>query len=305
MDKGLEISFSWLFAIIVGAVILFLAIYISTKLIGTEQTALDARTAKEIGVLLNPLETGFEEGKVTSMNLPSETRIYNRCYDGGSFGAQRIQVSQKSFNKWTETDVEVSFGNKYIFSEEYVEGKEFYLFSMPVEFPFKVGNLIYMTSKNQQYCFDNPPESVERTLSAFSLNNVLLEECEGDEIKVCFSGGSDCEVRVNYGSKTLEKNNEIIQFESDSLMYAAIFSDKEVYECQLRRLMKRVGSLALLYRDKSVLVSDEECNSNLNSDLLSLMNSVNNYGDSNDLSFLRMSVEQIENKNDIAECRLW
>jgi len=34
-------------------------------------------------------------------------------------------------------------------------------------------------------------------------------------------------------------------------MYAAIFAEKEVYECQLKRIMKRVSSLATLYNKKS------------------------------------------------------
>ena len=79
-NKGyLQISFAWLFAIIVGAVILFLAIYASTRLMSTEQTTLDAKTGKEIGILLNPLETGFESIKATSLGFPVNTRIYNRC----------------------------------------------------------------------------------------------------------------------------------------------------------------------------------------------------------------------------------
>ena len=121
-------SFAWLFAIIVGAFILFLAIYAATKIVNTEQTSLDAQAAKEIGVLLNPLETGFETGKTTSLRLPSETRIYNRCNNNGVFGRQIIQISQKSFNEWSDTDVNVGFSNKHIFSEDYVEVKKFFIF---------------------------------------------------------------------------------------------------------------------------------------------------------------------------------
>ena len=79
----LQISFAWLFAIIVGAFILFLAIYGVTKLIKTEETTQEARTGKEISVLLNPLETSFETGKTTSLTLPIETRIYNKCNNYG------------------------------------------------------------------------------------------------------------------------------------------------------------------------------------------------------------------------------
>ena len=58
MKKGfLQISFAWLFAIIVGIFILFLAIYGVTKLINVGQYQIDSETAKNLGILLNPLET--------------------------------------------------------------------------------------------------------------------------------------------------------------------------------------------------------------------------------------------------------
>src|SRR3989344_7386881 len=101
--KGqLQISFAWIFAIVIGAVILFLAIYISTKVVKTGETAVGAKTGKEISVLLNPLETGTEESVVVSLNMPVETRIYNQCSNSSNFGKQIIKISQKSFNKWTE-----------------------------------------------------------------------------------------------------------------------------------------------------------------------------------------------------------
>ena len=78
--KGfLQISFGWLFAIIVGGFILSLTIFAVTKVMKTEQTFSDAETGKNIGVLLNPLETSFETGKTSSIILPVETRIYNKC----------------------------------------------------------------------------------------------------------------------------------------------------------------------------------------------------------------------------------
>ena len=115
--RGLQISFAWLFAIIVGAFILFLAIYFVTKYIGQQETIMDAKTSKEIGVLLNPLETSFESSKVTYLNMPVESRIYNKCSKRDTFGKQLIQVSQKSLGKWTETNIDVGFENKYLFSE--------------------------------------------------------------------------------------------------------------------------------------------------------------------------------------------
>ncbi|HLD55527.1 MAG TPA: hypothetical protein VJB35_04675, partial [Candidatus Nanoarchaeia archaeon] len=79
----LEISFSWFFAVLVGIMILSLAIFAVTKIIKVGQTAQDVKVGKEIGILLNPLETSFEVGKTTSLSLPVETRIFNKCSNNG------------------------------------------------------------------------------------------------------------------------------------------------------------------------------------------------------------------------------
>jgi len=298
----LQISFAWLFAIIVGAIILFLAIYAATKLIGTEQTTLDAKTGKEIGILLNPLETSFETAKVTYFTMPVETRIYNKCDNGyGDFGKQIIQISQKSFNKWTETDVDVSFPNKYIFSEREIEGKKFYVFSKPFDFPFKVADLIYITSSKKEYCFINPLEDIEEEISVLDQENILLEDelkeegkdCPDNSIKVCFGFG-DCDIHVY--SDRIEKDGEKLYFEGDALMYAAIFSDKNVYECQLKRLMQRTSHLALIYQDKAEFIARTGCHSNLN--LLSLSSS-------DDFDSMIFIVKDIKEENENANCKLW
>tara|TARA_B100001971_G_scaffold155543_1_gene145014 strand:+ start:508 stop:1422 length:915 start_codon:yes stop_codon:yes gene_type:complete len=304
MKRGyLQISFAWMFAIIVGIFILFLAIFATTKLIKTDQTALDAKTAKEIGVLLNPLETGFETGKSTSLILPSETRIYNKCNTDGEFGRQIIKISQKSFDKWTETDVDVGFSNKYIFSENYVEGKKFYIFSKPLDFPFKISDLIYLTSKDKKYCFLDSPENIKDEITSLKQKNIQVNNCSEDSIKVCFN--RNCEINVDYNGKYVEKDKSRMYFETDALMYAAIFSEKDIYECQIKRLMKRVENLALLYNDKAGLISQKECNSNLESELSTLNSLTRNLENSNNLNSINFLVEDINKKNDLTECRLW
>jgi len=304
--KGyLQISFAWLFAIIAGIFILFLAIFMATKIIQTEQTAQSAKVGKEIGILLNPLETSFETGKVNSLLMPVETRIYSECNNKGNFGNQIIRISQKSFKEWTDTDINVYFENKYIFSDNPVEGREFYLFSKPFEFPFKVSDLIYITSSLKKYCFANAPEEIKEELLALKQQNIIVGDCVKPEelIMVCF-GGAECEINVNYNLKYVEKNNEKMYFEEDALMYAAIFSNKELYECQLKRLMQRVSVLTSLYRDKSTFLSQRtECSSNLN--LLELKNLASNFDSSISLERIYDITNDIKNKNDLAACKLW
>ena len=299
----LQISFAWVFAIIVGIFILFLAIFAVTKFTGQEQTAADAQTGKEIGILLNPLETGFETGKTTSFTLPVETRISNRCNNNNNFGRQIIQLSQKSFNKWTETGIDVGFSNKYIFSDSIIEGKNFYVFSKPFDFPFKISDLIYMTSSEKSYCFIDPPAGIEKEISNINQKNLFLDECPSNSLHVCFEGGEDCDIEINQNSKFVEKRGEIMFFEDDALMYAAIFSDKDIYECQLERLMQRTEQLASIYDEKASLISGQGCVLEIN--LFTLRTAASGFSDSRDLVIIKGIAEDLDGKNDFGVCQLW
>src|SRR3989339_392757 len=200
----LEISFSWFFAVLVGIMILSLAIFAVTKIIKVGQTAQDVKVGKEIGILLNPLETSFEVGKTTSLSLPVETRIFNNCSD--------------------------------------------------------------------------------------------------KSIRVCFGGGN-CDVFVNYNLNYVTKGSQKFYFEGDALMYAAVFSDKDVYECQLKRLMQRGEQLSLLYKNKATFVVWTGCKSNL--DLLCLSNLQKSFVSSLGLASISRLADEIKEKNDVAECKLW
>jgi len=302
-----EISFAWLFAIIIGAMILIAAIFISVKIIGLGETQASAQTGKEIGILLNPLETGFESARSASFSLPIETRIYGSCDEYGNFGRQLIGISQKSFNKWTETDLKVQFLNKYIFNKEYVEGKNFYVFSKPFEFPFKVADLIYLTSADDKYCFIGAPDLIKRELENLNQGNFILENCTSTSINVCFGSGTGCKVIVDYSGKSVQTASGKVYFEDDALMYAAIFSDKDIYECQLNRLMKRVNELATIYEDKIILTSREGCDSNLDSDLSALKSITTRIESSANLGVsLNALIEGMKEKNKYStECKLW
>jgi hypothetical protein len=307
--KGaLEISFGWLFALIAGAVILFLAIYFSTRLIGTEKEIVSAKTGEEIGILLNPLETGFESAQTTSITIPAETRIHNTCDDFSElFGRQKIQLEQKSFSKWTKTDVDVSFNNKYIFSEKEIEGKKFYIFSKPFSFPFKIADLIYMSSADDIYCFVNAPEDIGAEITELNQSNLLTGNCPEGSIKICF-GNSDCSVNVDLNLERVEKNGEEMYFteteEGLSLMYAAIFSNSETYECQLKRLMTRVKELALIYHDKESITGKRGCNSELGSDLVELSELADAFSSSEEIGIIKIKTDIIAEKNN-GECMLW
>jgi hypothetical protein len=312
---ALEFSFTWVFAIIAGMFILFLAIYGVSKFMSISRASQDAQTATDIGVLTNPLESGFETGKRTLMSTSVETRIYTGCTINAFFGRQTLKTFQKTYNKWSEEGVNVGFSNKYIFSSNPVEGKKFYLFSKPFEFPFKVGDLIYLTSSEDKYCFKNAPANIKKEIDDLTGNNLSASEnfftktsdCPPGSINVCFNGGNNCDVIVNVNLKYVDKEGEKMYYEGDSLMYAAIFSNKDDYECQLNRLMKRTAQLSQIYKDKSSFVlKNTGCDSGLDVSLIQLKNTAENLGSSQNINTVYNLAEEISKGNDIyGECKLW
>jgi hypothetical protein len=310
MKRGfLEISFSWLFGIIAGAIILALAIFAVTRIINIGQSTTTAEAGSEVATLLNPLQTSFQSGQITSISLPVETRIYNQCEDmSGIFGQQILSLSQLSLGKWSAQSNGVTFENKYIFSSDISDGKQFYLFSKPVSFPFEISDVIYMTSSSVNYCFVDSPQSVQEELSNLNEGNIVLTNdltnCSQKSIKVCFSE-EDCDVNVNYPLGEVTKNGTVVEFYSDALMYGAIFSDNNVYECQLKRLMERGAELSKLYSEKSSELSSEGCSAGIGSDLIELNSMLNAYTNSSEMTNLVPFVIQVQNENEDTQCRLW
>ena len=306
-NKGfLQMSFAWIFAIIAGIFILGLAIFAVTKFTGIESTASDVKTSRGIEILLNPLEIGFESGKTTAFSLPTESKIYASCSESGDFGNQRIKVSQKVYEKWSETDIEISFINKYIFARESVQGRNFYVFSKPFNLPFKVSDLIYMISSKDYYCFIEAPRDIEKEITNWNLENLDYRDCSEDSVNVCFRGGKNCDIDINYDSGTITKDGESFYFNDDSLMYAGIFADADLYECQVGRLMKRAEKLSLLYEDKiNFLQQRIGCDADMKSGLAVLGNLLGNCEDSYDLRIIENGADDVEIDNDFGECKLW
>jgi len=308
--KGaLEISFGWLFAIIAGIAIIFAAIYISSKLIGSSQETISAETGKEISILLNPLETSFESAQTTSITIPTETRINNICDDFGAFGRQGIRLDQKSFGKWVNTNTMVYINNKYLFSESMIEGKKFYLFSKPFNFPFKIADLIYMTSSTKKYCFVDAPYEVINDISNLNQSNILFENCSDKTVNICFNQAG-CAINVNLDSKTVKKNKTTVYFsgmneDNYALMYAAIFSDKENYECQVTRLLLRLKEVSNLYKEKIISLQGIGCTDTLSASLDNLESFIGNSTTSKDLDEIAVKAAEVEEINNAGVCLVW
>lgn len=307
--RGLEFSFAWLFAIIAGAVIIFLAIYAVTSLIRTERTSVDAQTAKQLGILLNPVETSLESAKTAQINFPSETRIYNSCSTQGNFGRQGISASASSGigEKFQQPTTESIFFNKYLFSPSTLQGKSLYLFAKPFEMPYKTADLIFAWT--DEYCFISPFADIEEEISQLNLKKITInnsiEECPKNSIKVCFnSQNNKCNIVIDSQQQIVNKQGKTLYYH-DALLYGAIFSDPEIYECQIQRLAKRTAELASLYAGKTEFLSTRNCPSTLQAELINYAEQLSSIKNSQQLSSISLLSEEIRRKNNALTCKLF
>jgi len=308
MKRG-QFNFVWLFAIVAGGAILFLAIFGALRFGDTARFQSDTEVAKSIAIITDPLQAGFAEGSFGKISFGQETRINNVCFDDG-FGKNDISVATRSGigKEWNLPGGATSIHNKYIFSSGGSSGFDYYVFSKSFNFPYEVSDMIFFIPDN--YCFVNAPYDIV----GLDIPNVEVDDCgSGDSVRVCFGSGDDCDVMV-YGScssgcDSVFDEGVVVKDGVDmkyvgNLMYGAIFSDKGIYDCNVRRLLYRAGKIAEEFVDKTDLMDARNCNTNLKPDLIFWREMVGN-ASVDDLSSLRTMANVIERKNSREGCGVW
>ena len=253
-NKKCQFEFNWLFALIIGAVILFLAIFFASRLISTSQYQGEAELVREFDILLNPFSSVGAVGTITlakEVSMPSAITINLSCSSDG-LGKDSIRMMSKS----DALTPEYAIYNKYIFGEN-LSGKSFYVFGMPLEMPFRIDDMIYIVSED--YCFVNPPQKIKDEISILNGSKIIsvesLGQCPSDSKKVCF-GNAQCDIKVTCDGNDAEcekgavSKQGTVYFYKRSLMYAAIFSDTSLYKCNIKRLLARAESIADVYQQK-------------------------------------------------------
>lgn len=312
--KGVDFTFSWIFAIIAGAAILGAAIYITAQLIDSSDTQRDTLVAGEIANLLNPLQTNIEDNRYSVINFATETRIYNECSVQGAFGSQKLSTAAKTRNQWSDESVQKIVYDKYLFSRRIEESrdKKMHVMVNPIIAPFKIGDV--MSIYGGKYCLINPTNSVEDLINDLSANgkqdigiNISSSEnnCPINSTKVCFNK-IGCDVNVNTQSEVVTKNGKDMYYQGDSLMLAAIFSDYDIYECQVSRLMKRASELAVVYSKKAIYLEGSGCSNNLVSDLQSFILSTNITSSRDFARFVMPLADDLERRNnELGSCKVF
>lgn len=306
--KKAQFNFVWLFAIIIGGAILLLAIYGAVKSGDTQKELTDTTTAKSISILTDPLQAGFSDGSYGVINFREETRIDSSCLDN-ELGSMKISVSTKSGPKgeWTRQGVDVLVPNKYIFSQDKISGKDYVVFSKPFNFPYKISDLIFLIPKD--YCFIDAPNAIADDLKRIKVPKIEVGFCNSsDSVRVCFKGGSECDIKVSCANTECSYGNvEKYGIKTDfvgNLIYGAIFSDKDIYDCNLRRLMYRNGIIAEELMEKADLMNARDCSTSLKPDLYLWKSRVLS-ASSTSISGLKASSEELIRRNKMTRCKLW
>lgn len=303
--KGfLDISFSWIFALIIGAVIIFGAISFVHRVSDIKSSQNSAEAGTSLVNLLNPLQTVLESSKSITISLPVESKINHFCSTAGNFGQDTFSIQEYLNKKWTNAGVGISTENKYIFTPSVLQSKELYVFSEPFKFPYPVANLMYFSDAQSKYCFVSAPPKIESNLKDLNQSNFEFDNCSVGSTKICF-GGQNCDINVNLDQKTVTKNGNTMYFDGDALMYGAIFSDKKTYDCEIVRLQKRTKALLSVYTDKSNNLQKIGCDSSLSADFSTFNSELSSFNDTSEIFGIFKTVNDINSINQNSGCQLW
>ena len=192
-----------------------------------------------------------------------------KCDSNSVLGFNTIKVKTKKGSEGIERKVY----DKYIFAEikENEKVKEVQTFTVPFYMPWYVADLTFLWPKERTYCFVNAPFEIEEELGNETSTGLGLvtfsdqvNECPGNSVVVCFppfsNSNSNCDIKVIMGGSFVEKNGKDLPYINKETLYAAIFSDPELYFCNLKRLAKRISLQTEIYKEKA-----QECNPEISS----------------------------------------
>jgi hypothetical protein len=317
--KGVEMNFSLIFALIVGAVILFLAIYFAITITDSGGEVTSSLAAQELTLRLEPFELGIASGSSEKFEFKDNILLENYCYTDKTFGSQEIILSEKYLSKKdTQRGIPITITNKYVFSNQEEQGETLQVFVKPAEMPFKVSDIIIISGN--EYCFEKPPERIKNEINRLNIDNVKIldkDGCEGNEISVCF--GDSCSEREiivkdlcyltnnacnkDYEYGVVTKNNQELYYYG-SLVYGAIFADNQIYNCNVKRLIYRARELAEIYSKQANRARAKKCHTISVVHFTSFLQELQGIEDFSS-PILINQIKDLDNANSAAECKLW
>ncbi|MBI4150105.1 hypothetical protein HY488_01745 [Candidatus Woesearchaeota archaeon] len=156
--KGqVEVHFNWIFVLIIGAVILvfFLMVIAKQKTVSNQRLAADVLSNMEL-ILTGQ---GVSVGREDIVNIP-EIPFKFTCDDYGM-----MEMTKRT-------------GNAIIFAPDAIESEQLITWTQSWDIPFKISNVLYLTSPDIRYHLIYDTSDPEATQFALELNESLPERMD-------------------------------------------------------------------------------------------------------------------------------
>lgn len=317
MNKKGDFNFVTIFAIVAGIAFLILAISGASKVTETKKYETNTKITQTFSNYLNSLEAGFATSNLGEVDFKQQVDIINYCNYHDDFGDNEFSLRIVK-NKQENYGASITTSNKYVFSNENLKGEKVFSLSRGFNYPYKISDFIILIPDSDKYCFEFAPQVVRKSLNALSqnnsLNNFLFENCFDNEdyIQVCEDDSScdisivgkceSCESEYEYGY--VEKDGEDYWYISD-LVYPAIFSDYDNYECNVNRLIYRQKTVTELYLEKIKLLNKKNCPTMDETQVENWKKVVDGIVNVKDLIANYEAMKDIDKINSGLRCNLW
>ena len=260
--KGIMLM-NWILIFLVGAVIIVFAVVFVGKISKVEQHKQNVVSEEYLDLLFNPFSSvgGTTEGYGKSMDLPYEINVNFSCVNG----EERLFVGSNRGKKL----------ENFVYASN-LKTKKLSVFTKSFKLPFRVADLIYAFDSSQEFCLVYSNSDSESYVLAKSikediesnLGEVRIDLC--DSLNCCYNLNNPKIISLNpsvsadvniigqgigekfaYGKVYFKNEPGESNFIGTSLIEAAIFSSKDIYDCNFVRLMKRVSDVSKIYEKKA------------------------------------------------------
>lgn len=273
--KGIvEAQLTWVFVLIVGAVILLFFIGIAQK----QKEIADMKSSANLLQQLDGILTGAEVSSGTSslIDIPK----------------MEIKVDCET-NAFYIGDAKKSIANRIIFSPDLIKGRQLITYNLDWSVPYRVSNFLYLSSPQIKYVLVGNADQLEEDLPDIMNIQVVgdVEEVSDEnnyKIKFIFWNekgtlpdiqGDLSAINIIVGSQEIEffedrEWSSTKYYDTASLLGAIFSENKEQYDCTIDKASKKFDIVTSLNieRINKLILDSLECDTLLNLALDSLQN---------------------------------
>jgi hypothetical protein len=248
MKRGMNIQFSWIYVSIVGAVLIIVAISIIS---GIKKSA-DYSLVSDVKMYVDNSFRNIQlnHGAWTLIDLP-DVEIDIFC--------DTFSVSRKDSTGWPLSDI-------IIFSPQLIKG-QMLGYSASFRMPFEAEYLTYVTSPGVEYVFEDSelgkkaydlfPNNTDKAFRVdkdeknYQTRFIEFDDTFDDENTVKISLMDDAETfPESFGKVSFADDEEAYFFGRESLLGALYSEDIERYECNLKKMLGKLGIISDMKKDK-------------------------------------------------------